>query len=992
MQSTIRTAVLSILLLAPVLSFAQIPAQPADTLTIEELVFVGFAQQKKVNLTGSISQVDMEAVMGDRPLISLSAAMQGAVPGLTVSGGSSPGQPKNFNIRGTLSLNGGSPLVLIDNTQGDLNSLNPDDIASVTVLKDAASAAIYGARAAGGVILITTKHPLANQPVKLEYGFNLGFERSIGRPRQASLDDYIAAYREAGFSCQYWAGNGQLTRWEELLGQYRGGTLQGVYDNGIFRDEDGAVYFLKEGDVLGNALESGVLKNHSLSVSGGAGNVRYRLSGSISHDDGPMVGSKDTYSRKSLSAFIASDVTDWFTQEATISYSNQSRSSILVTFRDPYSVKLINWYPEGYMPKEITGTDEDLLIDSPRNACLYQPASVSSISIPRVSLKSVLRPVRNLSLVAEYTYQQKDAVSNSYTGQQTVADAQLAVRVLPAPGQDKFVYNTSKDRYDALNVYGNYELKRNGHNFTAMLGFNQESDSYSSVNCSALGQTVLTVPSLQGASGNKTVANGLTEYSVRGVFGRLAYNWQGRYLVEMNARYDGSSKFPKSNRFGLFPSVSAGWRISDESFMSWMRPVVDNLKFRVSWGSIGNQNISPYGFIAGMSISESNVWLDKGELVNIISTPGLVRANYTWETVSTLDFGIDLHAFRHRLSAVFDWYRRSTTGMLGNGVELPSVVGTSAPLQNVSDMETEGWELSLGWNDRIGGFGYELGFNLYDHRSRITKFKNESNNLSYNYVGKTLGELWGYVSDGYYSIDDFDLEQARNGVWVLKEGVPALDGYSARPGDLKFRNYDDNNTVNAGSNTLDDHGDLRIIGNSTPRFEFGARIALSWKGLDFRMMLQGVAKRDCYLPSSAIFPFGASDRSDYPFSAVYANQTDYWRAKSYDPADPDYMVAENPDAALPRIYDQLRNAGSNMRASDRTLQNGAYMRIKNATLSYSFPQRMLARTRVVQALRIFASCENLATFSSLPEGYDPESLKWAYPFYRTWSFGARISF
>ncbi|MBS7317051.1 MAG: TonB-dependent receptor plug domain-containing protein, partial [Bacteroidales bacterium] len=304
MQSTIRTAVLSILLLAPVLSFAQIPAQPADTLTIDELVFVGFAQQKKVNLTGSISQVDMEAVLGDRPLISLSAAMQGAVPGLTVSGGSSPGQPKNFNIRGTLSLNGGSPLVLIDNTQGDLNSLNPDDIASVTVLKDAASAAIYGARAAGGVILITTKHPLANQPVKLEYGFNLGFERSIGRPRQASLDDYIAAYREAGFSSQYWAGNGQLPRWEELLGQYRGGTLRGVYDNGIFRDEDGAVYFLKEGDVLGNALESGVLKNHSLSVSGGAGNVRYRLSGSISHDDGPMVGSKDTYSRKSLSAFI----------------------------------------------------------------------------------------------------------------------------------------------------------------------------------------------------------------------------------------------------------------------------------------------------------------------------------------------------------------------------------------------------------------------------------------------------------------------------------------------------------------------------------------------------------------------------------------------------------------------------------------------------------------------------------------------------------------
>lgn len=355
--------------------FASAQTTPSDTLKIDELVFVGFAQQKKVNLTGSVTQVNMKEVLGDRPLISTGPALQGAIPGLTVSGGSSPGQPKNLNIRGTLSINGGSPLILIDNVVGDMSALSPEDIESITILKDAASSAIYGARAAGGVILITTKHPAKNQKFRLEYGFNLGFDKRIARPIQASLDDYIAAYQEAGFSSQYWAGNGQITRWQELLGLYRQGNLQGVYENGIYKDEDGAVYFLKEGDVLGNALELGVLNNHNISISGGTDRVRYRISGTYSHENGPMVSTKDSFTRKSINAFIAADVTSWFSQEATLMYTDQQRSNIGVTFRDPYSVKLINWYPEGYMPKEITGADEDLLIDSPRNACLYQPAA-----------------------------------------------------------------------------------------------------------------------------------------------------------------------------------------------------------------------------------------------------------------------------------------------------------------------------------------------------------------------------------------------------------------------------------------------------------------------------------------------------------------------------------------------------------------------------------------------------------------------------------------
>ena len=979
-----------LLLLFPVLADAQ--SFSSDTLSLDELVVVGFANQKKANLTGSVSQVDMKQVVGDRPLLSTGAALQGAVPGLTISGDSYPGQPKNFNIRGMLSINGGSPLILIDNTEGDINSLNPEDIESISVLKDAASAAIYGARAAGGVILITTKHPRSNQRFELDYNFNIGFERSISHPVQASLDDYIAAYQEAGFSSMYWAGNGQITRWQELLGLYRQGSLEGVYDNGIYRDEDGSVYYLKERDVIGAALETGLLNSHNISVSGGSDHVRYRLSGNYSSEDGPMAGRSDSYKRTSLNAFISADITKWFTQEANLFYTSQTKSAIVDTFRSPYTVRLISWYPEGYMPKEIIGTQEDIMLDTPLNACLYQPSSTAVTSTPRIVLKSVLKPLKGWSINAEYTFQQKDWSFKSYTGQLTVADPQLAVRKFPADGQDMYVRNTSRDRYSALNIYTSYNLSLKDHNFSVMLGFNQESDSYSYINNSVLGQTVGTVPSLQGGTGTKNMTEGTVEYAIRGWFGRLAYNYDGRYLIELNARYDGSSKFPKSNRFGFFPSVSAGWRISGEPFMQWSRPFLNNLKVRASWGSIGNQNISPYGFIASMNVNQSNVWIDKGGLVNVISTPGLIRANYTWETVRTFDIGVDLNALNDRLGIVFDWYSRTTAGMLSDGVELPAVVGAPAPLQNVSDMRTDGWELSLEWRDRAGDFDYHAGFNLYDHRSYITKYNNISNNLGYYYNGKMIGEIWGYLNDGYYTIDDFDAEKAKNGVWVLNEGVTSIDGYTVKPGDVKFLDLDTDGKITAGSNTLDDPGDRKVIGNSTPRFEFGADLGFSWKGIGLSMMLQGVGKRDYVLPTEALFTFGASDRNDYQFSTVYGNQTDYWRAKSYDPESPEYMVPVNPDAKLPRIYGQLENAVSNRRTSDRYICSASYLRIKNVTLSYSFPESLLTRTKVIRGIRVYAGCENLATFSSLPKGYDPEALRWCYPFYRTWTVGANVRF
>ena len=962
-----------------------------DTQALEEVVVVGFGSQKKADLTGAVSQVKMDEVLGDRPVINATAALQGTMPGLMVSGSSSPGQSKTFNIRGDLSINGGSPLVLIDNVEGDLSALNPDDIESVSVLKDAASSAIYGARAACGVILVTTKRPKNDTRFTFNYSFNQGWEKSIGRPEQASLEEYIAAYEEAGYSTQYWAGDGQVSTWKELLKEYKAGTLQGVYENGIYKHTDGKVYYLKEGDPQGNALDTGVLSNHNISVSGGTDKLRFRISGNYSYENGPMITAKDKYMRKALSAFISADIAKWYTQEITMYYTDTKRTALSNNIRDPFATRLISWYPEGNMPADILNKSQDYIVDSPRNSYLVSPTSTTRNSIPRIQVKSIIKPLKNWEIVAEYTFNKKNYKYNNFSGLMEYADVQLAVKKLPSSGIDTYQIQTNETKYNALNLYSTYKLELGKHKASIMAGFNQESSWYGAFNASVDEQSVPTVPSFGGGTGTKNISESYSEYAIRGAFGRLTYSYDDKYLLTVNMRYDGSSKFPKENRFGFFPSVSVGWRLGQEKFMDWSRDYLDDFKLRASYGSIGNQNISPYGYIASMGIYQTTSWLDQGDKVTYFSVPGLVRANYTWETVTTLDIGFDLNMFNNRLQAIFDWYKRDTKDMLAAGIELPSAVGALAPLQNVADMSTKGWELAVTWRDRIGDWNYSIGFNLYDHMSEITKYNNASNNLGDRYVGQKFGEIWGYVSDGYYTIDDFDLEMAKKNTWVLKEGVTRINGYTPRPGDEKFKNLrGEENIINTGANTLDDPGDRKIIGNSTSRYQFGANLSVGYKGFDLSVMLQGVGKRDVNLSGHALFPFGAAG-ADGVFHPVYSNQTDYWQAISYDPEDPNYMVAKNPNASLFRIYGQEGNVVSNTRTSTKYLQDGSYMRIKNMTLSYTFPTEWINKIHLNQ-LRLYVSVENLATFTSLPKGYDPESLSWSYPFYRTWSIGANVSF
>ncbi|MDE5744194.1 MAG: TonB-dependent receptor [Paramuribaculum sp.] len=961
---------------------------------LDEVVVVGFGTQKRVDLTGAVDQVKMSEVLGDRPVVNAAAALQGAIPGLMVSGASSPGQSKSLNIRGDLSINGGSPLVLIDNVEGDIAQLNPDDIETVTVLKDAASSAIYGARAAGGVVLITTKKPNKDARISVTYNFNQAWERSINRPQQASLLEYISAYREAGYSNLYWAGEGNLDTWEELIGQYRAGNLEGVLDNGIYKNpEDGRIYYLKESDVQGSILGTGAMTNHNITMSGGTDRIRFRMSANYNRNNGPLVTDKDLFTRKAISSFVSADITKWLTQEVSMFYTNRQSNSLSSGIRDPYATRLISWYPvNGYMPADyLANCSEDLIIDSPYNSLQVTPTASNTYSVPRIQTKTIITPLKDWTITAEYTYNQTNQDYKWYTGVIRFADVQLAQKTFPTDAaKNNYTINKYVTKYNALNLYTNYKLDLGKNHFTAMFGFNQESYNYAEMKGNVQGQAVITVPSFEGGTGQKTLSDSYTEYTIRGGFGRITYNFDERYLVNVSARYDGSSKFPKKNRYGFFPSISGAWRISQESFMEGARSWLTELKPRVSYGSIGNQNISPYGYVAGMNIDPSTVWLNDGQKVTVISMPGLVRANYTWETVKTLDFGIDFSVLNNRLTGTFDYYKRYTFGMLAAGLEIPGTIGAAAPTQNVANMRTDGWEASIRWQDRIGDWSYRISANVYDHLSKITKFNNATGSLSAWAPGRKINEIWGYVSDGFYSIDDFDHDQAVAGTWVLKEGVTSVQGVQVRPGDVKFKDLDGDNIITTGASTLDDPGDRKVIGNSTSRYQFGANAGVSWKGIDFDIMLQGVGKRDYALGGNALYPFGAAG-ADGVFQAIYYNQTDYWTAKSYDPADPDYMVAANPNAKLFRIYNQEQNAGYNTRTSTKYLQNAAYLRVKNMTLGYTFPTALTQKISVNQ-FRVYVSVENLATCTSLPKGYDPESMSWSYPFYRTWSFGASITF
>ena len=599
-------------------------------------------------------------------------------------------------------------------------------------------------------------------------------------------------------------------------------------------------------------------------------------------------------------------------------------------------------------------------------------------------MKSILKPLKGLEAVFEYTFDKNIYDYHWYTGQYDYTTIQGgSSKSFVDDYLRKYKQHTN---YNAINVYATYSKNFGSHNFKVMAGFNQESSYQETLDAYSYNQAVIDVPAMGSGTGTIKTTDSYSEYAVRGGFFRVNYNYQDKYLLEVNGRYDGSSKFPKSSRFGFFPSVSAGWQIAQEKFMESTRNWLDGLKVRASYGVIGNQNVNPYTFTPTMSVSnKSTSWIiDNTYVTSISSLPALVSQNFTWEKVGTVNVGLDVNLFNNRLNGVFEWYQRNTNGMLAPGVQLPAVVGASAPYQNTADMRTRGWELSLNWRDQIGKVGYRLGFNLSDYKSKITKYDDNAATklLSSFYPGQVMGEIWGYVADGYYTVDDFEDTSS----WKLKEGITSINGYNVRPGDVKFKNLRDDesstNVITSGDNTFDNPGDRKVIGNTTPRYQYGINLGANYAGFDLNVILQGTGKRDYWISNVLTFPMNGDN-----FIPLFDGLDDYWKPKDPDNGD---WTAVNPNAKYPRLYGNRGNSGSNLRQSDKYLSDASYLRIKNITLSYNLPKKWLSQIFLSQ-MKAFVSVENVATFTSLPSGIDPERIEWNYPAFRTVSFGINVT-
>ncbi len=840
-----------------------------DVLLVDEVVVVGFAKQKKSNLTGSVSSIKVDEVLGDRPVTTAGNLLQGTMPGLqtTVDTGE-PGAGYSFNIRGTTSINGGSPLILVDNVPfaGAIELINPEDIESITILKDGGAAAIYGSRSAFGVILITTKSAELNQKFQLTYNNNFTFSSPSELPVKASPRDAVQAFKDMGLMSNYTGQN--IDEWLGYLDAYEANPS--LYPNGYVINEQGTRYALRESDLLGDFFQTGFQQKHNVSLQGGSSVVSYRLSFGYVDEDGVMVTKKDRFQRYNFRTFLSAKITDWLTAQADVSYIKSDKS---MPNNADYQWAVA--YPSYTEMVDLDINGEIYPAGTPGNKVRLGGTNLNQRANTRMTGKLIATPLKGLTLNAEFTYDDLRRTQTNYNKRIKIS--------IPNKYEPEAYGETStltKENYTTThstwNVYGSYNRGWGKHNFTGLFGFNQEIRNYEKIK--NIGTYFISdeMPAFSLAQDQaERTSDEYQQYNLRGYFGRINYDYDNRYLLELNGRYDGSSKFQSGHRWGFFPSVSVAWRVMQEPFMESLMDYVPEFKVRLSYSTVGNQNIDPYLFNPSMGGEKAN-WIVDGDRPTTLKPPGLVTDNFTWETIETYNFGLDISLLRNRLQANFDLYRRNTKDMLAVAMELPAVVGASAPQQNVADLRSEGFELEVKWNDRIGKVNYYIGANLYNYSSKITNIYNEaglfrarneqytleSGNRRYR-TGMKIGEIWGYTFDRYYTEDDFV-----DG--VLKEGIARPDGVNPNPGDILFVDYDGDGIIRAGANAEEDPGDQRIIGNSSLKLQYGITGGASWNNFSFSFILQGVGKRDLWLANDLTQAF------NYEYGTIYAHQLDYW--------------------------------------------------------------------------------------------------------------------
>ena len=958
---------------------------------LDNVVVVGYGTQKKVNLTGAVSVVNSKA-LESRPVMSVAQALQGEVPGLNFSVGNAGGSLKSrmgLNIRGIGTIGDGSnaaPLVLIDGSEGDLYSISPNDIESISVLKDASSSAIYGSRAAFGVILVTTKSGKEGR-TNVSYNGNVRFSTATQIPEMPNSYDFARYWNDAAANS---GGNAPFS--QDMLNKIKNHingtpapgeevttTWQGTAANEPWSMYNGSwdnTNWFKE--MYKSAVPS---TEHNISVSGGGNKVNYYISGAILSQRGLIRHGKDKLKRYNFSSKVTANLTDW----ATVTYNTKwiredySRPSYMTGL---FFHNIARRWPTNpvYDPNGHYVHGNEILqmenggIDATQEDKLFQQLALE------------FRPIKGWKIRLEGNYNTTnyhnhwDVLPIYYydPDQHPIAAAWSGDY---AAGKSNVGEAMSKNNYYNGRFFTEYNMTLNDkHEFKFLAGLDMESNIYTNLSASQADLVTPLVPTLNNAT-NKVVGRGFsnTHWSTMGVFGRINYAYDSRYLAEFSIRRDGSSRFIGDKTWGTFPSFALGWNIANEQFFKPLNKTVNTLKLRLTYGSLGNTNtdqLYPW-FLRQPISSNSSAWLVNGERVNTSGVPGLVSPFLTWERVQSWNIGLDFGLFNNKLQGTFDYFVRTTKDMVGPAPVKPSILGATQPKENNSDMRSNGWDLEVRWRDRVGQVNYGIKLVLSDDYQTITNFYNPNRLLSQWCAGKRMGDIYGYKVEGIAQTDQQMNE------WLANNKPSWGSNWAA--GDVMYKDLDGDKKVNSGKSTYDDMGDLTKIGNSLPRYRFGITLDANWKGFDFLIFMQGVGKRDFWDAS----PYSVGANTGLWQSAAFKDHLDYWRPAT------DTNFGPNPNAFYPR---PLFGAGSkNFQTSDRYLQNAAYMRIKNIQIGYTLPMSIASKIGA-NRIRFYFSAENLATFTKMNKIFDPEATggDWGpgkiYPLQRTVSFGLNLNF
>lgn len=979
---------------------------------LNEIVAVGYGTQKRVNLTGSVSTVNVDKSLNGRPITNVASGLQGTVPGLKVtSANGKPGNTASMSIRGVLgSLQGStSPLILVDNVEvNDISVINPEDIESISVLKDAASASIYGIKGAFGVILITTKQAKAGDKFSISYSNNFSWKSPTVTPELATGSEgatlaLLGAQRSKGVSSiindvgMYWDWNtiDRMKEWERVYGSYNL-SPEMVYGRD-YEKVNGNLEFYRSWDPYSLMMKSSsFMQTHNIAINGYSGNTSYNVGMGYLGNNGMMRVNNDTQNRYNLTFGTTTQLNNWAQLHTKLMYTRTDTENPYeynTTYDEFYY--LYRW-PATYPYGTIDGT--------PVRNSITERSQANRNKIQnnwmRLNVGTIINlPVRDLSLEADYTYTHVGRYTQTNGGEVSGYDFWSL---------SDFVYSTwtsaSKNISTKSSAFSDYHVfngllrykwgNKTIGDFNAFAGTNIESYNDYGQSGSQLGLVLTDRPEISLATGDMTASSYNNKNTLVGFFGRVNYSWRDRYLLEANVRYDGSSKFPKDKRWGVFPSFSAGWILSNEAFMEDLNPILSFTKLRASWGKIGSQQVSNSMFLGVMSLSESS-WIVGENGLYTLSMPTALADGFTWETVTTTDLGFDMRFLNNRLGVSFDWFNRSTNDLINTGASVPYTFGQTAPMTNYGHLTTRGWEISVDYHHHFAfGLDATITANLSDALGHYDNTNPSESRCDYIYDGKTYGEIWGYVTDRLFTADDFLWDDNGN-IIGYASGVASQqyledqygNNFHFMPGDVKYKDLNGDGNIDDGKTngvpTLDNHGDMTVIGNTTPRYQYGIRLDLTYANFDLGVFFQGVGKRDYWGTGQLVIPgwhYG---------EAYYSHQMDYW-------------TEDNQDAFYPRPWAlNYQSANPNFKKQTRYLLNMAYCRWKNLTFGYSLPKN-LSRRLSIEKLRIYASFENLLTFDHLNGvPIDPETavstgdggyIGRSYPFSREYSFGIQLSF